>query len=131
MFREINAEEISDLLELVYEMYVNIYGNTTMKEAASQLVGEMSNKGFAAYGTYKNDKLVGFITGYSIGKDTFFVSGVYCSVPYRVKKFIDWVESELKSCGYTRWETQAYKTINSIAPKLGANIKLTIYEKEI
>lgn len=134
MIRKITDDDFVDFLILYHAMCVKALGKFSISMASIKLSSEMQSIGFNAWGLFDSDnKLVGFISGFNdiIYKNMFTISGIYCIIPIKVKGFINYVEQELRTSGYTGWTTDVMNNgKHTIVPKLGATPILTKYKKE-
>lgn len=134
MLKVIEDKDLFKLLPLYVDMVkqIEIYKDCSNVEALLDLTVQLTKPDFFAVGDFEGDKLVGFICGFQENKDTWFQSGLYHTIPFRVRKTVEVVEGILKAKGYKAWSTEYGKKDNRcLAPKLGAEVYIIKYKKEI
>ena len=134
MLRYIEDVDYLQLVELYVKMVksIDIYKDKPIPAIVAELTSQITRDGFFALGDFNDDKLVGFICGYNESPTTWFQSGLFHYIPYRVTKLIKQAEERLKTFGYSHWTTEYGKQDNRcLAPKLGAKVQIIKYIKEI
>lgn len=132
MVKLLQETDFMQLLSKYIEMYKYIKPGTPDSAVGHILIQEISRPGFLALGYFKGDKLIGFISGYTLKDKSYFISGVYCEVPIYLPKLVRSFETRLKLNNFHSWSTEMHFNHDKcLAPKLGAKIDYIRYKKEI
>ena len=107
MIKIITDNDFYDFL-MLYEEMQNKYSTSKVSTSVSvyNAIQEINTKSRLLLGAYINDKLVGFVIGYSENKVMYFTN-IYCGYKKLVKNLVSEAEKEAVNRGCIRWEATA------------------------
>lgn len=134
MLRLIGEDDYLAFIALYTEMIksIELHKDLPISLIVADIVEQVKQPDFMVVGDFKDSELVGFVSGYRENKNTWFQTGLFNRIPFRVTKMIKATEAILTQLGYTHWATEYSKQDDKcLAPKLGAKVQTIKYIKEI
>jgi hypothetical protein len=119
----IDDMDLYRLLELHYKLQQLLPAKLSKSESAWVLLNYFSAINFIALGLYKDDSLVGFITGNEATKEIYYFSNLYIEPGHRlgIKKLMKNAEDRVIKMGYKAWYSDSVlKEGKKVLLKFGA-----------
>jgi hypothetical protein len=131
----ISDDYFVDLIQLYIQSYAVVPIKRTAVEATKILVDDILYKqDFCAFGLFKEQKLMGFLSGFGVTETTYHFSNLYTIMGFnrRLKELFDFSELAIKKLGYTNWESDCVTdNMCSVHKSYGAKQVYTRYQKVI
>lgn len=127
---EANFYELVTLHKELHDLITPKASNSTK---VAGLIEDLKKPDAFVLGLYKDDKMVGFLSGFRQDSETILFNDLYIQEGHRLqsKKLCDKAEEYIKQKGYIAWETSSIEAVVTFAPNLGAKRIRTIYRKEL
>ena len=129
----IDDSDFYSLVELNKEMRASISESVHNFSCVSQLLRGLTLTDALAIGLYKNEVLVGFVTGYGQSNYVYFFSGVYIQEGHKLQllSLLKKAEKFLPS-KYITWESEASSLKGkNMLEKFGAVQTRLVYKKDL
>jgi len=121
--KTIEDKDFYKLLELHYCLQQELPTKHNKSISAIILCQELCVDNKMVVGLYKDEELVGFISGYEETKEVFYMANFFVEKRYRfkTKSLMDYVENKTKKLGYKAWKCDSItKKGKNILTKYGA-----------
>lgn len=130
--KSIPNEQFMELAVMYADMSTLLSEYVPAAPAMYNLTHDLTKPSFMALGLYEDNKLIGFVTGYSLSEKSYYFSGIYTSKKTRgLKLLIEESFKLIKEMNFTRWEADCNNAmIASILKKYGATEMYTRFKKE-